>query len=340
MAEEERVFSRKKKAEDQIDYTFRPRTLSQFIGQDKIKENLKVYIEAAKSRNEPLDHILFYGPPGLGKTTLAHVIAKEMGVNVKAIQAPMLEKTGDIAAYLTGLSQFDIFFIDEIHRLRVAIEEVLYSAMEDFKLDIIIGQGAGAKSVKINLPRFTLIGATTKAGLLTAPLRTRFGIVDRLELYEPEILKEIVLRSAKLMKLDIDDDSASEIALRSRGTPRVVNRIMRRIRDFAQVIGNGIVSIDITKSALNKLDIDEIGLDAMDRRLLKTIIDHYNGGPVGVETLAVSVGETIDTIEDVYEPYLIQQGFIKRTPRGRVTTSKCYEYFGLTNPSDQNSLFF
>ncbi|MDH4128567.1 MAG: Holliday junction branch migration DNA helicase RuvB [Spirochaetota bacterium] len=330
MKKKERIVSSESISQEEInDYALRPRFLDQFIGQKKLKDNLKVFIEAAKKRNESLDHLLLHGPPGLGKTTLAHIIANEIGSNIKTVQAPILEKTGDIAAHLTSLNDKDVFFIDEIHRLKVAIEELLYSAMEDFKLDIVIGQGAGAKCVKIPLPRFTLIGATTKAGLLTSPFYARFGITDRLDFYDDKLLKEVVLRSAKLMKIKIDDESAFEIARRSRGTPRVVNRIMRRIRDFAEVEGNGEININIAKSSLTKLDIDENGLDMMDRRLLNVIIEKYQGGPVGLETLAVTIGETTDTIEDVYEPFLIQKGFLVRTPRGRMVTPFCYQYFGI-----------
>ncbi len=334
MAKEKRLLSTENINVEEVDYTFRPKDLTDFVGQKKLKDNLRVFIKAARNRKESLDHILLHGPPGLGKTTLAHIIANEMGVNLKAVQAPVLEKTGDIAAHLTNLKEFDVFFIDEIHRVKSAIEEILYSAMEDFKIDIVIGQGAGAKIVKIDLPRFTLIGATTKAGLLTPPFYARFGIVNRLDLYDETLLRDIAYRTASMMNIDIDDDSVKEIARRSRGTPRVLNRIMRRIRDFAQVEGNGKITLYIAKDALSKLDIDDNGLDTMDRRLLMTIMENYSGGPVGLDTLAVSLGETADTIEDVYEPFLIQKGFIARTPRGRITTPLCYNYFGLSKDGD------
>ena len=339
MEEDKRIISSIKKTEDVIDYTFRPLSLDDFIGQEGFKENLKVYITAAKQRNEPLDHILLYGPPGLGKTTLANIISKEMNVNIKSIQAPLLEKTGDVAAYLASLSEHDVLFIDEIHRLKASIEEILYSAMEDYKIDIMVGQGAGASSFKITLPKFTLIGATTRAGMITTPLYDRFGIIQRLDLYDVKLLKQIVLRTSDLMKLKIDMISADEIAKRSRGTPRVVNRIMRRVRDFAQVHGDGKIDIVIAKMCLEKLDIDDMGFDTMDRRLLMTLIEKFDGGPVGVETLAVSIGEDSETIEDVYEPYLIQQGFIQRTPRGRMATSTCYKYFGFKSKPLQSELF-
>jgi len=331
MNDEDRIISSDQLSTDEIpDYAFRPNRIEDFVGQKKLKDNLKIYIKAAKKREEPLDHILLHGPPGLGKTTLANIIANEMGVNIKSIQAPVLEKTGDIAAHLSSLKEHDVFFIDEIHRLRVTVEEILYSAMEDFKIDIVIGQGIGAKSVKIPLPRFTLVGATTKAGLLTPPLYGRFGIVHRLDLYDENLLKSVVLRTAQLMGIVIEDKSALEIAKRSRGTPRVVNRIMRRVRDFAEIEGNGEITLNIAKLALEKLEIDDNGLDIMDRRLLLAIIEKYQGGPVGLDTLAVSIGESTDTIEDIYEPFLIQKGFIMRTPRGRVATSTCYSYFGYT----------
>lgn len=334
-----RVISGNFKEEDRTELTFRPTKLDDFIGQEKVKENLRVYIEAAKKRKDSLDHILLSGPPGLGKTTLAFIVAQELGVNFKSVQAPVFEKTGDIAAHLTNLLEHDVFFIDEVHRLRIAIEELLYSAMEDYKLDIVIGQGAGAKSIKIPLPHFTLIGATTRAGLLTSPLMARFGIVINLDFYVDDELKLIALRTAKLMGISMDDESAFEIAKRSRGTPRVVNRIVRRIRDFAQVYGEGKIDIKITRMALQRLEIDENGLDSMDRKILLTLLEKYDGGPVGVETIAISIGEEVDTISDVYEPFLVQRGFIARTPRGRKATSLCYKYFGLKYKEENNLPF-
>ncbi len=311
---------------DDNDISLRPKYLKDFIGQKKIKENLHIYIEASKKRNESLDHILLFGPPGLGKTTLAHIIANELNVNIKATSAPAIEKAGDLAAILTNLAEKDVLFIDEIHRLHPSVEEVLYSAMEDFKLDIMIGQGPAARTVKITLNPFTLIGATTRAGLITSPLRSRFGIVERLNFYPVEDLTKIVERTCRILKIEIDNDSKVEIAKRSRGTPRIANRLVRRIRDYAQVKGSGKIDIDITLHALNKLDVDSEGLDDMDRRLLETIIKKFNGGPVGIETIAVALGEDSGTIEDVYEPYLIQSGFIQRTPRGRVATKIAYSH--------------
>jgi Holliday junction DNA helicase RuvB len=312
-----------------FELSVRPRTFEEFIGQDKIKENLKIFIQAAKQRKEPLDHVLFCGPPGLGKTTLAHIIAAELGVEIKVTSGPVLERPGDLAAILTNLGDKDILFIDEIHRLPRTAEEILYPAMEDYQLDIIIGQGPSARTLKLTLPRFTLIGATTRTGLLTSPLRDRFGVLSRLDFYNPEDLKKILLRSARILNLEIREDAAAEIAMRSRGTPRVANRLLRRIRDFAQVKGDGIIEIKITKEALKAMDVDEMGFDEMDRRLLLTIMEKYNGGPVGIETLAASIREERETIEDVYEPYLLQEGFIERTSRGRVATRLAYEHFGI-----------
>ncbi|MGB9822342.1 Holliday junction branch migration DNA helicase RuvB [Thermodesulfovibrio sp.] len=308
-----------------LDITLRPRTLKEFIGQKKIKDNIEVFIKAALIRQEPLDHVLFCGPPGLGKTTLATVIANELGVNIKSTSGPVLERAGDVAAILTNLSDRDILFIDEIHRLPRVVEEILYPAMEDFTLDIIIGQGPSARSIKINLPRFTLIGATTRTGLITSPLRDRFGVVFRLEFYNPEELKEIVQRSAKILGISINEDAAMEIARRSRGTPRVANRLLKRIRDFAQVQDKEIIDLDIAKQALTAMDVDNYGLDEMDRKILLTIIEKFNGGPAGIESIAASLREDKDTIEDVYEPYLMQEGFIERTARGRVATRLAYE---------------
>ncbi|RME68293.1 MAG: Holliday junction branch migration DNA helicase RuvB [Nitrospirae bacterium] len=318
--------------ERQFENTLRPKSLDEFIGQTKIKENLKVFIEATLKRAEPLDHVLFYGPPGLGKTTLAHIISKELGVNIKVTSGPMLERPGDLAAILTNLNEHDILFIDEIHRLPRVVEEVLYPAMEDFQLDIVIGQGPNARTLKVNLPPFTLIGATTRTGLLTSPLRDRFGMIMRLEFYSPEELQEIVKRAARILQVEIEEEAAKEIARRSRGTPRIANRLLKRIRDFAQVRGDGVVDIEITRFALQAMDVDHRGLDEMDRRLLRTIIEKYGGGPVGLDTLAASLREDRETIEDVYEPYLLQEGFIERTPRGRVATQEAYKHLGLQCP--------
>ena len=309
--------------------SLRPITLDSYIGQNKVKDNMKVYIEAAKQRNEPLDHILLYGPPGLGKTTLSNIIANEMNANIRTTSGPAIERPGDMAAILNNLNEGDILFIDEIHRVNRLIEEVLYPAMEDFVLDIVIGKGADAKSIRIDLPKFTLIGATTRIGLLTAPLRDRFGVINRLELYTPQELANIVVRSARVLNIDIDEAGAIEIARRSRGTPRIANRLLKRVRDFAQVKYNSIIDEEVAKDSLDILEVDKNGLDLIDKKLLLCMIEKFDGGPVGVETLAVSIGEEAETIEDVYEPYLIQQGFIKRTPRGRVVTKIGYDYFGL-----------
>lgn len=308
-----------------LDITLRPKTLKEFIGQKKIKDNIEVFIKAAIMRNEPLDHVLFCGPPGLGKTTLATVIANELGVNIKSTSGPVLERAGDVAAILTNLSDRDILFIDEIHRLPRVVEEILYPAMEDFTLDIIVGQGPSARSIKINLPRFTLIGATTRTGLITSPLRERFGVVFRLEFYNPEELKEIVKRSARILGIPIEEDAAMEIARRSRGTPRVANRLLKRIRDFAQVNNKDTIDINIAREALHAMDVDDYGLDEMDRKILLTLIEKFNGGPAGIESIAASLREDKDTIEDVYEPYLMQEGFIERTARGRVATPLAYK---------------
>ncbi|MCC6347437.1 MAG: Holliday junction branch migration DNA helicase RuvB [Nitrospirales bacterium] len=312
--------------------SLRPRSLNEFIGQQKIKENLKVFIEAAGMRKEALDHALFFGPPGLGKTTLAAIISNELGVNIKTTSGPVLERPGDLAAILTNLSDRDILFIDEIHRLPRIVEEVLYPAMEDYNLDIIIGQGPNARTLKLNLPRFTLIGATTRTGLLTSPLRDRFGVICRLEFYLPEELKEIVTRSAHLLEIEIREDAATEIARRARGTPRIANRLLKRIRDFAQVRGNGTIDMSITKDALTALDVDILGLDEADRKLLRTLIEKFNGGPAGVETLAATMREDRETIEDVYEPFLLQEGLLERTSRGRVATRRAYEHLGKSLP--------
>lgn len=315
----------------------RPRSFEEFVGQDKLKENLRVFIQAAKQRGESLDHVLFCGPPGLGKTTLAHIIASEIGAEIKVTSGPVLERPGDLAAILTNLGDTDILFIDEIHRLPRIAEEILYPAMEDYQLDIIIGQGPSARSLKLNLPRFTLIGATTRTGLLTSPLRDRFGIINRLDFYRPEDLKRILLRSAGILNTEIKEDAAAEISSRSRGTPRIANRLLRRVRDFAQVKGSGVIEMEISKIALQAMEVDKMGFDEMDRKLLLTIIEKYGGGPVGLETLASSIREEKDTIEDVYEPFLLEQGFIERTPRGRVATGLAYEHFGIIKK--ENGLF-
>ncbi|MBI5748809.1 MAG: Holliday junction branch migration DNA helicase RuvB [Nitrospinae bacterium] len=324
------------KEDDDISFesTLRPRTLDEYIGQEKIKENLKVFIQATKERAEALDHVLFYGPPGLGKTTMANIIASELGVNIKGTSGPVIERAGDLAAILTNLKEHDVLFIDEIHRLNHVVEEILYPAMEDFKLDIMIGQGPSARSIKLDLPKFTLVGATTRAGLLTSPLRDRFGVIHRLDYYKEEELKIIVERSAKILNISIDSGGSLEIARRSRGTPRIANRLLRRVRDYAQVRADGNITKDVADEALKMLEVDELGFDKMDRKLLLTIIEKFNGGPVGVETLSAAVSEERDTIEDVYEPFLIQGGYIHRTPRGRVATKIAYEHFGIKPRDD------
>lgn len=314
--------------EEKLETSLRPRFLDEYIGQSKVKENMKIYIEAAKKRKEPLDHVLLYGPPGLGKTTLANIISNEMNSNIKVTSGPAIEKAGDLAALLTNLQEFDVLFIDEIHRLNKNVEEILYPALEDFTLDIIIGKGPTAKSIRIDLPKFTLIGATTKAGTLSTPLRDRFGIVDRLELYNVEDLSFIVKRSAKILGIGIDKESAIEIARRSRGTPRIANRLLKRVRDYAAVLGDGNIDIKVTQTALNRLEIDEMGLDEIDRKLLDVMISKYSGRPVGIDTLATTIGEEVETLEDVYEPYLIQIGFISRTIRGRIPLPAAYEHLG------------
>ena len=318
--------------EDEGEYSLRPKTLREYIGQEKAKGNLEVFIQAAKMRSEPLDHVLLHGPPGLGKTTLSGIIANEMGVNIRITSGPAIEKAGDLAALLTNLNENDILFVDEIHRLNRSVEEVLYPAMEDYAIDIIIGKGPSANSIRLDLPRFTLIGATTRAGQLSAPLRDRFGVTLRLELYTPEELALIVTRSAGILEAPIEPDGAMEIARRSRGTPRIANRMLRRVRDFAQVVGDGVITRELADKALTALEVDRLGLDNIDRRMLRAIIENYGGGPVGLETLAATINEEAVTLEDVYEPYLMQIGFLTRTPRGRCVTAKAYEHLGLRFP--------
>lgn len=327
--------------DSQLETTLRPRNLSEYIGQEAIREKLGIFIKAAKQREEPLDHCLFCGPPGLGKTSLAHIIASEMEAPLKATSGPVIERPGDLAALLTNLEPNSVLFIDEIHRLSPTVEEILYPAMEDFQLDIMIGQGPTAKSIKLSLPRFTLVGATTRAGLLTSPLRDRFGIVERLGFYEVEELKKILTRSAGILKIEIDEKGASEMASRSRGTPRIVNRLLRRVRDYAEVRGDGKITLEMAKAGLKMMEIDEKGFDAMDRKILLTIIEKFDGGPVGIEALASSINEQRDTLEDVYEPFLLQQGFINRSPRGRLATRSAFEHFNIPvrNNLSQENLF-
>lgn len=327
--EERYVTSRYTSADTDIETSLRPRLMSDYIGQEKVKDNLEIYIQAALARGENLDHVLLYGPPGLGKTTLAGIIANEMNVNLRVTSGPAIEKQGDLAALLTNLSEGDVLFIDEIHRLNRSVEEILYPAMEDNALDIIIGKGPSARSIRLDLPKFTLVGATTRAGQLSAPLRDRFGVVLRLELYSPEELSQIVTRSAGILGIEIEKYGALEIAARSRGTPRIANRLLKRARDYAEVLGNGVIDEETASLALEKMEIDNLGLDTIDRRLLETMIKSYNGGPVGLETIAAQIGEEAVTIEDVYEPYLMQIGFLSRTPRGRTVNPAAYEHLGL-----------
>lgn len=338
---DERIISPQISEDDSTyDASLRPKSLDEYIGQEKAKNNLGVFIEAAKGRNDALDHVLLYGPPGLGKTTLSCIIASELGVNIKTASGPSIEKAGDLAAILTNLEERDVLFIDEIHRLSNVVEEVLYPAMEDFQLDIMIGQGPSARSIKLDLPHFTLIGATTRAGLLTSPLRDRFGVISRLEFYKAEELKTIVKRSAGLLKIEIDEEGAFEIARRSRGTPRIANRLLRRTRDFAEVRADGIITKKVADDALKMLEVDSQGFDVMDRKLLLTIIEKFRGGPVGLDTLAAAISEQRDTIEDLYEPYLIQEGFLSRTPRGRIATDSAYQHFGIKiEEGNQRRLF-
>jgi len=335
MIEADRIISGQAKIdEDVIDRAIRPKLLADYVGQPQVREQMDIFIKAAKLRQDALDHLLIFGPPGLGKTTLANIVANEMGVNIRTTSGPVLEKAGDLAAMLTNLEPHDVLFIDEIHRLSPAIEEVLYPAMEDYQLDIMIGEGPAARSIKLDLPPFTLVGATTRAGSLTLPLRDRFGIVQRLEFYSVEDLTSIVARSAGCLNLELEQQAAFEVARRSRGTPRIANRLLRRVRDYADVRNGGIISVDVAKQALSMLDVDDAGFDYLDRKLLSAVIERFDGGPVGLDNLAAAIGEERDTIEDVLEPYLIQQGFLQRTPRGRIATSQTYRHFGLQKLTD------
>ena len=335
MIEADRIISGQAKIdEDVIDRAIRPKLLADYVGQPQVREQMDIFIKAAKLRQDALDHLLIFGPPGLGKTTLANIVANEMGVNIRTTSGPVLEKAGDLAAMLTNLEPHDVLFIDEIHRLSPAIEEVLYPAMEDYQLDIMIGEGPAARSIKLDLPPFTLVGATTRAGSLTSPLRDRFGIVQRLEFYSVEDLTSIVARSAGCLNLELEQQAAFEVARRSRGTPRIANRLLRRVRDYADVRNGGIISVDVAKQALSMLDVDDAGFDYLDRKLLSAVIERFDGGPVGLDNIAAAIGEERDTIEDVLEPYLIQQGFLQRTPRGRIATSQTYRHFGLQKLTD------